>query len=240
MTPEETAPHLGLEHVRDTALHTAERLFNIRFEALDRVPAYHPDCRGWLVKDSAGQPLGLFLGDWRAREHKGGGAWMNDILPGHGGAIGPAALPVVVNVCSFGSTLDMVQAVTLFHELGHALHSLLSKARFPGQAGTRVLHDWVKLPSQLMENWVSSERGLLAMGVPQDLAQRLVDNQQTTAACSKVRYLQVAQVDLALHGAAPIQDVLQDEKQALDALGADARLTPWHRSWHFCHLWADG
>ena len=69
-------------------------------------------------------------------------------------------IPVVINVCNFTpptknspSLLSSGEVKTLFHELGHALHGLLSASKYPSLSGTNVVRDYVEFPSQLMENW---------------------------------------------------------------------------------------
>lgn len=120
--------------------------------------------------------------------------------------------PVVVNICAFGTRgdnerLSLQDAATLFHELGHALHGILSKTQWPSQAGTNTLHDWVELPSQLMENWISSRAGLMAHArhaetgelMPQELADKVVAAEAFGQSFHKIGYLQSTLLDMAIH-----------------------------------------
>lgn len=247
--------YLPVGQVRQAAFDSAGKLFGIGFELVD-APTYHDDAKAYLVRTLAtGEAIGGLVLDYRSRGSKGGGAWMGDLVLQHG--LDNGQKPVVVNVCSFGSSenldgarLDLLDAATLFHELGHALHGLLTKARYPSQSGTNVLQDWVELPSQLMENWINCERGLIAHArhadtgeqMPPELAARAVAAGRFGQAFQKISYLQSALLDMAIHGLegeAP-RDLAAFSKGILEDLGASDLMPPWHELAHFSHLFAGG
>ncbi|HEX8496444.1 MAG TPA: M3 family metallopeptidase, partial [Actinomycetales bacterium] len=141
----------------DGVFAAAERLYGYRFTPRPDLVGYHPDVRVWEVTDTAGETVGLYLGDFYAREGKRGGAWMSSFVT-------QSRLldtrPVVVNDLNVTRgadgqptllTLDEVN--TLFHEFGHTLHGLSSAVTYPRFSGTSVPRDFVEFPSQVNEMW---------------------------------------------------------------------------------------
>jgi peptidyl-dipeptidase Dcp len=150
-------PYFELESVlHNGVFYAANRLFGLTFKPRPDLPLYHPDVRVWEVFDEDGTPLGLFIGDFWARDSKRGGAWMNPTCcsraAGHAPVVGnhqnipkpPAGEPTLM-------TFDEVE--TMFHEFGHALHGLFSDVRYPRFSGTSVPRDFVEFPSQVNEMW---------------------------------------------------------------------------------------
>ena len=118
---------------------------------------YHPDVRVWEVCDADGTPVGLYLGDFFAREGKRGGAWMSSFVR-QSRLLGTQ--PVVVNNLNVSRAADgqptlltLDEVNTLFHEFGHALHGLSSAVTYPRFSGTAVPRDFVEFPSQVNEMW---------------------------------------------------------------------------------------
>src|SRR5471032_54045 len=154
----EIKPYFQLDRMIEAAFETARRLFGLSFAAVN-VPLYHPDARAWDVTDAQGRHVGLFIGDYFARGSKHSGAWMTS-LRDQEKLIGEVR-PVILNVCNFSkpaagepALLSFDDARTLFHELGHGLHGLLSNVTYPMLAGTSVSSDFVELPSQHYEKWL--------------------------------------------------------------------------------------
>ena len=158
---EQLQPYFQLSNLIEAAFFTAHKLFGLSFRERHDIPVYHtPMCRVWEVARE-GQAIGLFYGDYFARPGKQGGAWMSSFRDQHrlGGADGnQEVLPIIVNNANFNKCdpclLSFDDAVTLFHEMGHALHGLLSHVRYPRLSGTNVARDFVELPSQLFEHWL--------------------------------------------------------------------------------------
>src|SRR5690606_36039538 len=123
-------------------------------------PRYHKDVRVWEVKDKAGRHVGIFMGDYFARPSKRSGAWMSTYRDQWN--LDAQVRPIVVNVMSFQrggkgapALLSFDDARTLFHEFGHGLHGLMSDVNYPTLSGTSVARDFVELPSQLYEHWLT-------------------------------------------------------------------------------------
>lgn len=160
MDEEELKPYFELSNVRKGAFMLAHNLYGLNFEKMDNMPVYHPDVEVFQVTDAEGLLVGILYTDYFPRAGKRPGAWMNDICHQYIDADGLDHRPVIVNVGNFNkptkdnpSLLSMDDVETLFHEFGHALHGLMSKATYKSLAGTNTPRDFVELPSQFMENY---------------------------------------------------------------------------------------
>ncbi|WP_295559100.1 M3 family metallopeptidase [uncultured Hyphomicrobium sp.] len=247
----EVRSYLVLENVLEAAFDTAGKLFGILFEERKDVPVYHPDVRAWEVKTKAGEHVGLFYTDYYARPSKRSGAWMSSYrtqqkLTGN-------VRPIVVNVMSVArgapgtpTLLSFDDARTLFHELGHGLHGLLSDVTYPSLAMTNVLQDFVELPSQLYEHWLSRpevlKRFALQAGTKKPMPERLLAQLEAARTFNQgfqtVEYTASTLLDLELHSLADAKglDVDAFESEILARIGMPAEITPRHRIPHFQHI----
>ena len=181
-------PYFQLHHIIDAAFYTAYKLFGLTFERRKDVATWHPDVMVWEVTGPDGRHLGLFFGDYFARQSKRSGAWMTTLRDQQ--KLTGDVRPLVINVMNFNKAADGAptllsfdDARTLFHEFGHGLHGLLSDVTYPMVAGTSVLTDWVELPSQLYEHWLEQPDILRRFAIharsgrpiPDDLLKRLLD-----------------------------------------------------------------
>ena len=164
---EELKPYFELDNVRKGAFGVATKLYGLQFEPLKNMPVYNKEVEVFKVTDAEGELVGLLYTDYFPRAGKRPGAWMNNILPQYIDAEGVDHRPVIINVGNFNkptagnpSLLSMDDVETLFHEFGHALHGLLSKAHYKSLSGTNTPRDFVELPSQFMENY-AYEPGVL-------------------------------------------------------------------------------
>lgn len=157
---EEIKPYFELGNVRRGAFGVATKLYGLQFEPLTDMPVYNPEVEVFKVTDAAGELIGILYTDYFPRAGKRPGAWMNQILPQYIDDNGVDHRPVIINVGNFNkptagnpSLLSMDDVETLFHEFGHALHGLMSKAHYKSLSGTNTPRDFVELPSQFMENY---------------------------------------------------------------------------------------
>ncbi len=157
---EEVKPYFELSNVRRGAFQLAHNLYGLNFEQLDNMPVYNKEVEGFKVTDADGSLVGILYTDYFPRAGKRPGAWMNNILPQYVDAEGVDHRPIIINVGNFNkptkdnpSLLSMDDVETLFHEFGHALHGLMSKATYKTLSGTNTPRDFVELPSQFMENY---------------------------------------------------------------------------------------
>ena len=253
--PGEVEPYLPLDGVIAAAFYTAERLFGLRFEERTDLELYHPDVRAWAVEDSDGRHVGLFLGDYFARDSKRSGAWMSAYRSQE--KLAGEVRPIITNVMNFSepapgkpALLGFDDARTLFHEFGHALHGLLSDVTYPMIAGTSVDRDFVELPSQLFEHWLEQPAILERFArhyrtgepMPQSLIERLKAARNADQGFATIEYTACALVDLELHLLAEPNDldITAFETASLARLGMPAAIVMRHRPPHFAHLFAGG
>lgn len=248
-------PYFQLDNMIRAAFACAERLFGLRFKEAKGLVLYHPDVRAFEVTDRKGNHVGLFLGDYFARPSKRSGAWMSSFRTQHklaGGAEGEGVRPIIVNVMSFArgaqdepTLLSFDDARTLFHEFGHALHGLLSDVTFPTISGTAVPRDFVELPSQLYEHWLSQPAVLAEFAVdakgrplPKKLLQRLKAARNFNQGFATVEYTACAILDMDLHSLTNADglDISAFEASQLDRIGMPAEIAMRHRLPHFSHI----
>jgi len=251
----EVTPYLQLDRLRDGMFFVAEQLFGLSFVPVAEgvVPVFHPDVRVWEVRNREGATMGLLYFDPYARTGKRSGAWMSDYR-GQERLDGPV-IPIVSNNCNFvkpppgePALVSWDDATTLFHEFGHALHGLCSDVTHPSLAGTRVARDYVELPSQLLEHWLSTPEVLERFAIhcktgtpiPAELVAKIRRAETFNAGFRTVEFLASAIVDMKLHlaGDVPV-DPEQFERQTLETLGMPAEIVMRHRIPHFLHLFAD-
>ena len=239
-------PYLSLAAMRAAAFDVAGRLFGLSFRPLD-VPLYHPDARAWEVTRD-GRHMAVFIADDFARPSKRSGAWMS-VFRGQR-RLGGEQRPIVVNVCNFAkgdpALLSWDDARTLFHEFGHALHAILSDVTHGFVAGTSVARDFVELPSQLYEHWLSVPAVLndharhveTGAPMPDALRDRLLAAATYDQGFATVEYVASALIDLAFHEGAPPADPMVRQAEVLAALGLPRAIPMRHATPHFAHVFA--
>ncbi|CTQ42045.1 M3 family metallopeptidase [Roseibium aggregatum] len=249
----ELKPYLQLENIIQAAFDTATRLFGLTFKELKDMPVYHPDVRVFEVLGKDGNHVGLFLGDYFARSSKRSGAWMSAFRSQH--RLEGDVTPIIVNVMNFSkgakgeaTLLTFDDARTLFHEFGHGLHGLLSNVTYPIISGTSVSRDFVELPSQLYEHWLSQPEVLSKYAVhyktgepmPEALLDKLLAAANFNQGFATVEYTASALIDLELHQLEdPAElDVAAFEKEELGKIGMPQAITMRHRIPHFQHVFS--
>ena len=246
-------PYFQLDRIIAAAFETARRLFGLSFAELKEFPRYHPDIRAWTVTDANGTEVGIFIGDYFARSSKRSGAWMSAFRSQE--KLTGDIKPIIVNVMNFAkaapgepSLLSFDDARTLFHEFGHALHGLLSNVTYPLLAGTSVSTDFVELPSQLYEHWLSQKDILrryathyqTGEAIPEELLERLMAARNFNQGFATVEYLASAFVDIDLHRRSDVTglDVSTFEKETLERIGMPREIIMRHRTPHFAHVFS--
>ncbi|MFJ5235094.1 M3 family metallopeptidase [Kitasatospora sp. NPDC088391] len=251
-------PYFELERVlRDGVFFAANLAYGLSFTERPELTAYHPDARVFEVFDADGSALGLFIGDFFARESKRGGAWMNELVPQSRLS---GTRPVVVNNLNIAhpaagepALLSWDEVRTLFHEFGHALHGLLSDVHYPSFAGTEVPRDFVEFPSQVNEMWMVRPEVLAnyarhhVTGEPLDagVVERMLAAENYGQGFRTVEYLAAALLDWAWHtlpaGAEVVEDAEAFEARVLAEAGvAVAAVPPRYRTGYFNHVFSNG
>ncbi len=241
-------PYFSLDRMVTAAFDCAQRLFGIEFVRRPDIAAYHPDVRVYEVRRGE-YPIGVFLHDNFARPTKRGGAWMSSYRSQS--RIDGDVLPIVVNNNNFAkgspTLLSLDDVRTLFHEFGHGLHGLLSQVTYERLSGTRVLRDFVELPSQLFEHWALEPEVLkkhalhvdTGAPIPDDLIKRLQHARRFNQGFETVEYTACALVDMALHARSGEEvDIIQFERDELARLGMPREMVLRHRLPHFSHLFS--
>ncbi|WP_141453351.1 M3 family metallopeptidase [Pseudoxanthomonas sp. z9] len=234
-------------------------LYGLRVEP-DQAPTWHPDVRFYRLVGGDGQLVGQFYLDLYAREGKRGGAWMDDGRNRRERGAGQRAqTPLVYLVCNFGrgaegkpATFSHNEVTTLFHEMGHGLHQLLTAIGELAVAGINgVEWDAVELPSQFMENFCWEWERVRTMTahvdtgapLPRDLFDRMLAAKNFQSGMATVRQLEFGLFDMLLHagGMDPAGDsVLALLERVRDEIAVN-RPPSWNRFPHqFSHIFAGG
>ena len=242
---------LEVDGVRAATFQTAERLFGLKFRRMEGAPLYHPDVQAFEVLDMNDAHIGLFYVDAFARPGKASGAWMNAYrdqsrLDGRISPIVSNNLNLVRPAPGQPTYISFDDARIMFHEMGHAIHGLLSAVQYPSFSGVKCARDFVEFPSQFFENYLMTPEVLTtfvdADGAP--MPQALIDKLQASANFGRAFTVIEAQgcaiADLALHLAdEEVTDPTAFAEQGLRALGMPAAIPMRHRAPHFAHVFAE-
>lgn len=257
LDPELVKPYFELDRVlKDGVFYTLNRFYGVSFNERTDLPVYHPDVRVFDVMDSDGSQIGLFYVDYFARPSKRGGAWMStfvdqsELLNQKPVAINVMNIPKPVEGQPALMTFDEV--TTMFHEVGHGVHGLFSKVKYPSLAGTAVPRDFVEFPSQFEEDWAKHPEILAnyakhhATGepIPAELMQKILNASGFNQGFDTLEYIAASFLDMEWHTLAPgaeVGDVEAFEKAALAKHGVDfAPVPPRYRSAYFAHVFPGG
>ncbi|MGM9871110.1 MAG: M3 family metallopeptidase [Muribaculaceae bacterium] len=251
--------YFPMEQVRQGVFSMAERLYGIKFTPMPDAPKYYPEVEVFDVTDAkTGEHVAVFMTDYFPRASKRQGAWMSEFKGSWTRPDGTSSRPVIYNVGNFtrpsaGSpsllTLDEVE--TMFHEFGHGLHGMLSRARYKGQSGTNVDRDFVELPSQIHEHWAMEPEMLNSYArhyrtgepIPADLVTKLQAAATHNQGFATAELVGAALLDLQ-YGKLNLTDsidVAEFEAKVSEKLGMPAQLTYRYRSPYFKHIFgSDG
>lgn len=228
---EMTRPYFKLENVKKGVFGLATQLYGITFKENKEIPAYHPEVDAYEVYDADGKFLSILYTDFHPRDGKQSGAWMNSIKEQYHETDGTDSRPQIIIVMNFTrptetkpSLLTFDEVNTFLHEFGHALHGMFAKGKYASLSGTNVYRDFVELPSQIMENWLTEKEFLDQIAVhyetgekiPQELVRKLIDASNFNTGYFCCRQLSFGMLDMAWHTqTAPFEgDIVAFEKQA--------------------------
>ena len=247
-------PYFPLDRVTRGLFEVATSLYGITIERDPSQRVWHEDVTSWAVLDKSGARLGGFYLDLFPRETKRDGAWMAgvvDRLPGTKHELENVAV-VVGNVTpprrsGQPALLNHREVETLFHEFGHMMHHVLSEVAIRSLAGTRVVSDFVELPSMIMENWCWESEALdrfarhceTGAPIPEDVKKRMLAARTYRAANALMRQLGFSTVDLLLHTEYDAQqhgDVMDYAREVLGRFSPAALPSSYAMLASFSHL----
>ncbi|MBI2792688.1 MAG: oligopeptidase A [Gammaproteobacteria bacterium] len=259
ISQETLRPYFPVPVVLKGMFEVVHRLYGLRVSEKAGVETWHPDVRFFEIYDNQNQLRGQFYLDLFARNHKRGGAWMDEarvrrLLPN-----GQIQTPVAFLTCNFRaqvgdipSLLTHDEVITLFHEFGHGLHHMLTKIECASVSGINgVAWDAVELPSQFMENWCWQKEALSFISghyqtqepLPDDLLEKMHRAQNFQSGMMLLRQLEFSLFDFRLHcefnpeSSARIQEILDDVRSKYSV----TPIAPYNRFQHsFGHIFSGG
>ena len=255
LTDEELKPYFRLEDCIDAIFSLAHTLYGINFKPAD-VPVYHPDVKVYEVTDADGSFLALFYADFFPRATKRSGAWMTSFreLKEQNGVVERPFISLVTNftkpTADTPSLITHDEFTTMLHEFGHSLHGIMAQGRYPSMTGTSVDHDFVELPSQIMENWAYEKDYLNTFAkhyqtgapLPDSLIAKIKASKNYLSAYYHMRQLQFGILDMNYHTQTkPIEgEIIKFEKDALKTTDVLPTVPECIISTSFSHIFSGG
>lgn len=256
LNDEMVRPYFELENVKKGVFGLATDLYGVTFKKNADIPVYHEEVEAFEVYDANGKFLSVLYTDFHPREGKRQGAWMTE-YKGQYIRDEKDSRPHVSIVMNFTrptetepALLTFYEVETFLHEFGHALHGMLTDCTYETLSGTNVARDFVELPSQVMENWLTEKQYLDRFAVhyktgekiPAELVQRLVDAANFNAGYLCYRQLSFGYLDMAWH---TMQnsfegDVKDFEKQAMSKTALLPVVDGTNMSTSFGHIFSGG
>ena len=249
-------PYFELNNVIGGVFGLATRLYGLRFKENSDIEVYHPDVKAFEVSDENGRYLGVIYTDFFPRPSKRPGAWMTGFKDQSITDEGVNSRPHVSIVMNFTkptadtpSLLTPYEVETFLHEFGHALHGLLADTKYASLSGTSVYRDFVELPSQFNENYLTEKEFLDGFAkhyktgepIPQKLIDRLISASQYGAAYACMRQLAFGYLDMAWHTITePVSDPAAFENAAIESVKIFEPIEGMMISPQFSHIFAGG
>ncbi len=251
-------PYFPADQVLEGLFAITNKLYDVTIKQRSGVEVWHKDVLFFDIFDSAGKIRGSFYLDLYARQHKRGGAWMDECIV-RKKSVSSLQDPVAFLICNFtppidgkASLLTHDEVTTLFHEFGHGLHHMMTRVDYSGVSGINgVPWDAVELPSQFMENWCWEKEALNLFArhvesgdlLDDDIFEKMTRARTFQAGMQMVRQLEFSLFDFRLHlefasnGSLDIQDLLNEVRQEV----AVVKAPDFNRFQHsFSHIFAGG
>lgn len=227
-------PYFELDNTIKGVFGLATKLYGLNFVPNEKIEVYHPDVKAFDVTGPDGEFVGVLYTDFFPRASKRPGAWMTGFKDQFVDEKGVNSRPHVSIVMNFTkpsadkpSLLTPYEVETFLHEFGHALHGLLANTKYASLSGTAVYRDFVELPSQFNENYLTEKEFLdgfarhyqTGEAIPVELVDRLVASSRYGAAYSCMRQLGFGYLDMAWHTAkSPVDDPVAFERAAVESV----------------------
>ncbi len=212
--------YFPFQHVLEGMFNIYQSIFGLKFTEISAPEKWVDDLKLYMVTDAAsGKPLGMFYLDMFPRDGKFNHFAEFGIIPGKLLPDGKYQRPTVSLICNFPpptkdtpSLLSHSDVETLFHEFGHALHAIVTTAKYARFSGTNVPADFVEAPSQMLQNWVWDKKVLdtfaadyrdPAKKIPAETIAKMKEAKLATVAVAYRRQFAFADIDLTLHDVHP-------------------------------------
>lgn len=250
--------YFHVDSVRKGIFSMAKKLYGVTFTEIPDAPKYDPEVKVYDVTDADGNHVAVFMTDYYTRPSKRQGAWMSEFKGSFVTDDGKVERPIVYNVANFtrptGNTpclLSLDEVETMFHEFGHGLHGMLTRAKYKSQAGTNVDRDFVELPSQIHEHWAMEPELLKTYAhhyktgevIPDELIKKLDEASTHNQGFITTELVGAALLDLQWGQLtdADNMDVESFEKNVADKLSMPSQVAYRYRSPYFKHIFgSDG
>ena len=223
-------PYFELSQVKKGVFGLASRLYGITFMENKNIPVYHPDVKAYDVFDKDGSYLAVLYTDFHPRKGKHAGAWMTNYKEQwiDQDTNSRPHVSVTMNFtkpqADKPALLTLGEVETFLHEFGHSLHGMFANTTYASLSGTNVYWDFVELPSQFMENYVTEKEFLNTFArhyetgetIPDDLIERIKRAANFNIAYACLRQLSFGFLDMAWYTrTTPFEgDVERYEKEA--------------------------
>lgn len=221
---EEVREYFPLETVKKGIFEIYSRLFSVQFQKLNGYSLWHKDVELYRVKDLKGDTKSYFFLDLHPRPNKYGHAAVDSVVSGclDGFTSTTYKAPIAYMMTNFPnpqkkfpSLLNHDEVRTFFHEFGHIVHQVLTKASYLSQSGTHVERDFVEAPSQMLENWVWDKKMLKILSqhyktkkpLPDNLLKNLLRAKNHMIYYTTARQLTFALFDLSIHSDKPPKNI---------------------------------
>lgn len=249
-------PYFKLENVRQGVFNVLNKMYGISFVPAKNLPVYYPGVETYEVHDTDNSLLGVLYMDFYPRKSKRVGAWMTSFRK-QSKRNGKNIVPVIQVVYNFSkptgnkpALLSFEEASTLFHEMGHAMHGMLSNCTYVTLSGTAVPRDFVELPSQIMENWASEPEVLKMYArnyetgkpIPDELIQKMKDASYFNQGFEVTEFISASILDMDWHTITENKDydVMAFENQSLKKMHMIPQIVVRYRSPYFAHIFSGG
>ena len=256
LNDDDIRPYLALDSARKGLFYVCEKLYGLTFNENSEIPVYHKDVKAYEVIDN-NEVIAIVYMDFFPRESKRSGAWMTNFREQYYDRDGNNHIPVVSLVFNFTkpvgdkpSMLNIDETQTLYHEFGHALHSILSRCHYPTLSGTNVPRDFVEMPSQFMEHFAFEPEVLKVYAhhyqtgelIPDALVKKIEAAATYGQGFINTELLAASILDMDYHiVTSPVSIKLPDyEDQQMAKIGLISSIISRYRSPYFQHIFAGG
>ena len=256
LNDEDIRPYLALDSACKGLFYVCERLYGLTFNENSEIPVYHKDVKAYEVIDN-NEVIAVVYMDFFPRESKRSGAWMTNFREQYYDRDGNNHIPVVSLVFNFTkptgdkpAMLNIDETQTLYHEFGHALHSILSRCHYPTLSGTNVPRDFVEMPSQFMEHFAFEPEVLKVYAhhyktgelIPDALVKKMEAAATYGQGFINTELLAASLLDMDYHTVTSSVSIkLPDyEEQQMAKIGLIPSIISRYRSPYFQHIFAGG